>query len=401
MDQIISTLRQKKDTINDFFKSKFSKYPWIIYSSVDIRNAGFKITPIDANVFPAGFNNMCDIDKDNSSEIFKKCIKERYGDIKTILLLTEDNTRNLFYWDNVYTIYSIVREAGFECLISMATHMEKASITTSSGRTLQLSDVEIQDGIAIADSQYKVDLILSNNDFTLKNNLLENIQQPLNPPYLMGWFNRKKSIHLEYYHKVVNELCCLLDIDPWHFSLKSQVIAADKLELEKLFQTSKQVMEEITKDYQDRQIKSKPFLFVKNNSGTYGMGVIPLKNPEDILKWGKKEKARIKTGKLKSIIHELIIQEGVPSCLSTDEGYIAEPVIYMIGDSLVGGFLRTHGKKSKTDNLNSPGSVFKKFCMTDMQLPQSGNYTEDVYAIIARLSAVAIAMEAKNIATQP
>ncbi len=30
-----------------------------LYSSVDIRDAGFKIAVVDTNIFPAGFNNLC------------------------------------------------------------------------------------------------------------------------------------------------------------------------------------------------------------------------------------------------------------------------------------------------------------------------------------------------------
>lgn len=395
MKHILSTIKGKKDTIHDFFQAKFKTFPCTVYSSVDIRNAGFKIAPIDANIFPAGFNNMCDIDKETSSEVFRSFIQKTYGNIKTILLLTEDNTRNLFYWDNVYTISAIIKEAGFKCLISMATHMEKGSIITSSGRTVELSDITIENKRAKVDNK-EIDLILSNNDFTLRNKLLENIKQPIIPPYKLGWFNRKKSDHLKHYHEVVSEFCDLINLDPWYFSLKVNVVNVDETELENLVEISEKMINNLSSDYNEKDIKSEPFLFIKNNSGTYGMGVIPIKNPKDILDWTKKQKAKIKTGKLGSKVNELIVQEGVPSCIKTDEGYIAEPVIYMIGEKLVGGFLRTHGNKTIKDNLNSPGSVFKKYCMTDIENPSNGIMMENMYGIIAKLSAVAISMEAKN-----
>ena len=395
MEHILSTIKDKKGTLQDFFKTKFNQFPCTIYSSVDIRNAGFKIAPIDANIFPAGFNNMCDIDKETSSEVFKSFILKKYGNINTILLLTEDNTRNLFYWDNVYTISNIIKEAGFECLISMATHMEKGSIITSSGRTVELSDVHIENKIAKVEN-HKIDLILSNNDFTIQNTLLENIKQPLMPPYKLGWFSRKKSVHLQYYHEIVNELCNLIDIDPWYFSLKVETVNVKEVELEDLVRISEEMIDNISCDYKDKGVESEPFLFIKNNSGTYGMGVTSIKNPKDILEWTKKQKTRIKTGKLGSKVSELIVQEGVPSCIKTDEGYVAEPVIYMIGENLVGGFLRTHGNKTIKDNLNSPGSVFKKFCMTDIEAHSNGMTMESIYGIIAKLSAIAISMEAKK-----
>jgi glutamate--cysteine ligase len=30
------------------------------YCSVDLRNAGFKLAPVDTNLFPGGFNNLSD-----------------------------------------------------------------------------------------------------------------------------------------------------------------------------------------------------------------------------------------------------------------------------------------------------------------------------------------------------
>src|SRR5690606_29091281 len=42
--------------IETWFRQAFQDKPTIITSSVDIRNAGFKIAPVDTNLFPAGFN---------------------------------------------------------------------------------------------------------------------------------------------------------------------------------------------------------------------------------------------------------------------------------------------------------------------------------------------------------
>jgi glutamate--cysteine ligase len=44
--------------IESWFRNQWLKYPAPFYSSIDIRNSGFKISPIDTNLFPAGFNNL-------------------------------------------------------------------------------------------------------------------------------------------------------------------------------------------------------------------------------------------------------------------------------------------------------------------------------------------------------
>ena len=44
--------------IEGWFRNQWLKYPAPFYSSIDIRNSGFKISPVDTNLFPAGFNNL-------------------------------------------------------------------------------------------------------------------------------------------------------------------------------------------------------------------------------------------------------------------------------------------------------------------------------------------------------
>ena len=46
-------------------------------SSVDIRESTNKIAPVDNNIYPAGFNNLCALDADYSSEVIQKQIKAR------------------------------------------------------------------------------------------------------------------------------------------------------------------------------------------------------------------------------------------------------------------------------------------------------------------------------------
>jgi glutamate--cysteine ligase len=80
----------------------------------------------------------------------------------------------------------------------------------------------------------------------------------------------------------------------------------------------------------------------------------------------------------------------------------AEPVIYLFGCQLIGGFLRTNTEKGVEDNLNSQGMVFKKLCMSDLRTPETDTLEDElkeepilelVYGSIARISALATGME--------
>ena len=44
--------------IEAWFRQQWQLTPAPFYASVDLRNAGFKLAPVDTNLFPAGFNNL-------------------------------------------------------------------------------------------------------------------------------------------------------------------------------------------------------------------------------------------------------------------------------------------------------------------------------------------------------
>ena len=67
----------------------------------------------------------------------------------------------------------------------------------------------------------------------------------------------------------------------------------------------------------------------------------------------------------------------------------------MIGCQLAGGFLRTHNKKGPKDSLNSPGAVYKRLCVSDLEIDVEGKPLENVYGWIAKLGILAIGRETR------
>ena len=55
-------LDEKRDEIIAWMNKKRSEIDVQIYVSVDIRDAGWQIAVVDANQFPAGFNNTSESD---------------------------------------------------------------------------------------------------------------------------------------------------------------------------------------------------------------------------------------------------------------------------------------------------------------------------------------------------
>jgi glutamate--cysteine ligase len=197
----------------------------------------------------------------------------------------------------------------------------------------------------------------------------------------------------------VNEFADVAKFDPFllrveteeyaHFDINSEDSRND------LAKHVDQMLARLKADYQKRGINQEPFVFVKNNAGTYGLAVIRVGSGEEVRQWSYKSRKKMKAAKGGRDVEEVIIQEGIPSIVSS-EGASAEPVIYMIGCALAGGFLRTHSEKGSTDSLNSPGAVYKRLCVSDLAIRAEGCPQENVYGWSAKLGLLAIAYEAKE-----
>ena len=56
--QVESQILDNQTKIESWFRNQWRQTAAPFYASVDIRNSGYKISPVDTNLFPAGFNNL-------------------------------------------------------------------------------------------------------------------------------------------------------------------------------------------------------------------------------------------------------------------------------------------------------------------------------------------------------
>lgn len=389
--------------ISDWFCSRAKTLSYPIYSSYDIRDSGFKISNVDANIFPAGFNNICPTDKETSTGLMEDYLEKHYGSkVKKIVLVTEEHTNNPFYWENVWTIQSLLTGAGKEVLIGVPNRLERPLVLQSStGKDLRIVSA-FEDSAEVKD--FGPQLIISNNDFSQAHEeWASHLSLPMNPPRELGWYQRKKSRYFDNYNMLVKEFSEVAGFDPFLLDVKTQVFSnfeiAEDSSREDLAQQVDLMISQLKEEYSKRGIQQEPFVFVKNNAGTYGLAVVRVGNGDEVRKWNYKSRKKMKAAKGGREVEEVIIQEGISSRVQS-EGASAEPVIYMIGSELAGGFLRTHAEKSNTDSLNSPGAVFKKLCVSDLNVSLEGSPLENVYGWSARLGLLAIGLEAQQMHVQ-
>ncbi len=392
-------LCNQSNKVTDWFCEKTKSLSYPIYSSYDIRDAGFKISNVDANIFPAGFNNICPTDKESAVGIMSQYLSKHYGSsVSKILLVTEEHTNNPYYWENVLTIQGLLKSAGKKVLIGIPRRLDAPVVVqSSSGQSVEIVSA-FEDSAAVR--EFKPDLIISNNDFSdAHEEWASHLTLPMNPPRELGWYQRKKSQYFQNYNQLVTEFSDLVGLDPFSLNVKTEFFENFDLSVDSSrLQLAEQVDHMIAglkEEYKKRGINQEPFLFVKNNSGTYGLAVIRVGSGAEIKDWNYKSRKKMKAAKGGRDVEQVIIQEGIPSRVQAD-GASAEPVIYMIGCELAGGFLRTHSEKGSTDSLNSPGAVYKKLCVSDLNVSLQGSPLENVYGWSARLGLIAIGMEAQQ-----
>jgi glutamate--cysteine ligase len=407
--KIANAIFSHRSEVADWFQKKFETYPASFYCSVDVRDSGEKVAPVDCNLFPAGFNNICEIDLGASAPIFKTQI-ERMAQLRgipmpeKILVIPENHTENKFYLENLYYLKNIFEEAGFEIAFGRYSEDKNTYELTSASEKKIVEVPVVRDGAILKTSTgFTPDWIILNNDFSQGYpDCLDGVSQPIFPTYKLGWHTRKKSTHFIHYNALATEFAQLIGLEPWHFTIESEAVDhvnfGEGEGIDRVATVAERFFKKLQAEHDAHGIARKPALFIKNDSGTYGIGIMVVESVEEIKNMNRRTKNKMSVGKNKTEITQVLIQEGVPTTLTTD-GVTSEPVIYMMGEELIGGFIRANKERSDMDNLNSQGMFFKKLCFKDLSDSLLSGKKKDlptleaVYGIVAKLSALAAAME--------
>ncbi len=407
LDNIERHLLDHQSSIETWFRGQWRHAPAPFYASVDLRHAGYKIAPVDTNLFPAGFNNLNPAFMPLCIQALQGAVERFEGDISRIVIVPESHTRNLFYLESLAVLRTITEKAGFEVRIgSLIPDLREAmTVDLPSGRNIVLEPLQrAGDRVHIGD--FVPDLVLLNNDLSGgQPEILQEIAQPVVPPPALGWSSRLKSSHFRHYKAVAEEFSRYVDLDPWCFDPLfrncGEVNFMDGSGMNCLRKNTGELLEAIRKKYAEHGITCKPFVIVKADSGTYGMGVMTVFDPEEVMSLSRKERTRMSTSKGGMAIRNVIVQEGV----YTHETWgmppaVAEPVVYMIDRHVVGGFYRVHTERSAAENLNAPGMRFEPLAFADCCISPDRRLEPDAhpnrfytYGVVARLALVAAARE--------
>ncbi len=409
-------LLDNQTTIEQWLRSQWLEHTPPFYASVDLRNAGFKLAPVDTNLFPGGFNNL-------SPALLPLCIQAAMAAIekicpeaKNLLLIPESHTRNVFYLQNVARLAAILHHAGLNVRIGslLAEITAPTTLELPDGHTLTLEPLRRvgPEGRRLGLDGFDPCAVLLNNDLSAGvPEVLQDIhEQFVIPPLYAGWHARRKSRHFTAYQEVANGFAELLGIDPWlinpDFATCGAINFQERTGEDCLAANVDTLLYRIRAKYAEYGIEAKPFVIVKADAGTYGMGIMTVYAAAEVRGLNRKQRNKMSVGKEGLQVTEVMIQEGVPTVETVDDGN-AEPVVYMIDRYVVGGFYRVNTARGVDENLNAPGMHFKPLAFdTYCTLPDSDLGPDAppnrfyAYGVVGRLALLAASVELERSAPE-
>ncbi|MDR3353191.1 MAG: glutamate--cysteine ligase [Zoogloeaceae bacterium] len=392
--------------IEQWLRGQWQEHCPPFYASCDLRNAGFKLAPVDTNLFPGGFNNL-------NPAFLPLCVHAAMSAVERfcpsackLLLIPENHTRNLYYLQNVAQLAAILAQTGLEVRIGslLPDLAVPRKIELPLGGSILLEPLT-RHGERLGLADFNPCAILLNNDLSggLPALLAGTSDQVILPPLHAGWFVRRKSRHFAAYDQVSREFADLLDIDPW--LIAPDFVACGALDFQTrqgeaaLAEAVSGVLEKTRRKYREYGIDETPYAVIKADAGTYGMGVMTVRDASAVLGLSRRERNKMSVIKEGQAVSEVIVQEGVPT-FETVRDAVAEPVVYLFDRFVVGGFYRVHTTRGKHENLNSPGMKFEPLAFeTGCNLPDCRDNPDAppnrfyAYGVIARLASLAAALE--------
>ena len=414
IQELKQRIQQHARPLDQWFEAKTAGLPLSLYASVDLRNSHHKICIVDTNAFPAGFNNLCRHDRHDLPETLSSWLEQFHPGARRLLLLPEAHTRNPPYLENVRALSQALLTAGYDLRIGTlldAGPAQSLRLQALTGEVECFSLTRVRDRLRAGD--FEPDLVISNNDFRSGvPEILRGLSQPLAPLGELGWYRRKKSDHFRLLNPLLAEFAELIGLDPRllvpltdHHSRVDFETAAGREALAQKVETLLARLREQRRELPTAGPQDEPFVFIKDNSGTYGMAIMTVSSGDEVRRASHRTRTKMKLGKGRVPVTEVILQEGIVTRDSL-AGCPMEPVIYLVGDRPVGGFFRVHCRRTDRQNLSVQGMTFNTLCSHEIA-DQPQEIIDDpadlllVYGTLGRLAAIALALEVKEITSRP
>ena len=358
--------------IERWFRLEWMEHTPPFYTSVDVRNSGFKLAPVDTNLFPSGWNNLTPEMLPLAVQAAMAAIEKICPEARNLLVVPENHTHNTFYLSNLLQLKRIFHQAGLNVRFGSLNPeiKEPTSFNVPNGEVISIEPL-IRSDTRLGLKDFDPCTILLNNDLSAGiPGMLEDLhEQFLLPPLHAAWSVRRKSRHFQAYEEVAKRFGKLLGMDPWLinplYAKCGEVDFAAGVGMDSLSSNVDALLTKIRRKYKEYGINEKPFVIVKADNGNCGMGIMTVRDVKDLDLQNIKAQEGL-------TLTEVIVQEGVLTNERVNDA-VAEPVVYMMDRFVVGGFYRVHAERAVDESLNAPGASFVPLAFADSsRLPQPG-----------------------------
>jgi glutamate--cysteine ligase len=364
INELEQRVLESMPAIERWFRLEWMEHTPPFYCAVDLRNAGFKLAPVDTDLFPGGFNHLTPEMLPLAVQAAMAAIEKICPEAKNLLLIPQAQTRNTFYLANVQRLVAIFTQAGLNVRLGTldSSIKQPLKLALADGGELTLEPLLRTRG-RLGLKNFDPCTILLNNDLPggVPKALQSLHEQYLLPPLHAGWTLRRKSQHLRSYEEVAKKFAKLLGMDPWlinpMFALCGQVDFADSAGLDCVRENTDALLGKIKRKYKEYGINERPFVVIKADTGAGGMGMPTVRDAKDIDAIERRALTAPGGSDDAAPVGPVIIQEGVPTYERMNDA-VAEPVVYMIDRYVVGGFYRVHAERGVDENLCAPGSRY-------------------------------------------
>ncbi len=413
INELEQRILESMPAIERWFRLEWMEHTPPFYCAVDIRNAGFKLAPVDTDLFPGGFQNLTPEMLPLAVQAAMAAIEKICPEAKNLLLIPEPAAHNSFYLANVQRLVLIFHQAGLN--VRLGTLDPQVTTTTAvhlpDGSELTLEPLVRHRG-RLGLKNFDPCTILLNSDLRagVPRSLQHLNEQFLLPPLHAGWAVRRKSRHFRSYEELAKKFAKLLGIDPWlinpMYDRCGEVNFDQRVGLDCVRSHTEALLAKLRRKYKEFGIGEKPFVVVKADDGSHGMGIMTVRDIRQLDDLHLHAQEKMGFDKDAAPVTEVIIQEGVPTCERMNDA-VAEPVVYMIDRYVVGGFYRIHAERGIDENLSAPGSSYVPLAFAQShRLPRPGDKPGAsapnrfyMYGVIGRLAMLAASYELE--ATDP
>ena len=399
--------------IERWFRLEWMEHTPPFYSSVDVRNAGFKLAPVDTNLFPSGWHHLTPEMLPLAVQAAMAAIEKICPEARNLLVIPENQATHAGYLASLTQLQRIFNMAGLNVRLgSVDPAIKKITVMDlPNGDSISLEPV-IRGKRRLGVKDFDPCTILLNNDLGagVPGILEEVYEQYILPPLHAGWSTRRKSTHFKCYEEVAKRMGKLLGIDPWLINPLFEKCAAADLApgvgLEALSTQVDALLTKIRRKYKEYGIKEKPYVVIKADNGAHGMGILSVRDAKDLPALMPPAPDSGSGTRAAPLPHDILVQEGVLTKERMNDA-VAEPVVYMMDRYVVGGFYRIHAGQGADEDLSAPGADFVPLAFEhSTHMPQPGVRPGAsapnrfyMYGVVGRLAMLAASYELE--ATDP